>query len=42
LKLATVRRLARAMGGEVKARSVEGEGEGEGATFFVELPLMPA
>jgi signal transduction histidine kinase len=37
LGLAIARRLARAMGGEVQVRSVEGEG----ATFFVELPLTP-
>jgi len=37
LGLAIVSRLARAMGGEVRARSVEGEG----AHFIVELPLKP-
>mgnify|MGYP001809735501 CR=1 FL=1 len=37
LGLAIVRRLAQAMGGEVHARSVEGEG----TRFIVELPLRP-
>jgi signal transduction histidine kinase len=37
LGLAIVRRLAHAMGGEVHARSVEGEG----TRFIVELPLRP-
>lgn len=37
LGLAIVRRLTQAMGGEVQARSIEGQG----ATFTVELPLVP-
>ena len=39
LGLAIVQRLAEAMGGEVGAHS---DGPGEGACFWVELPLQPA